>query len=399
MNAVSGKKHIPELDGIRGWACLSVLILHCLTGITSNDLPGMAFINTHTLWFFLGGVDLFFVLSGFLIGGILLDSKGKPHFFSSFWIRRIGRIIPVAYLVYATYAVALFIIAHFGITRFDTWLLQEPRAPLWTFPLFMQSLPIAFNGFDGPRWVAMSWSLAIEEQFYMLFPLAVYFLPRKRLVAVVIVGIVVAPILRDLFERYFGYWYGPYVLLPSRMDAILYGVAVALIVRSETAFALACRFRRYLDVFALLSLCVMLGNWRWPIWPGPSDIPPLKQSMLAAMFAIVILRVFTYQTSAFNRIWLNSLLAKIGLISYALYMYHQTVNGLVHGILFGGDPKITEWEHLLAAIAVLAISVGLATLSYIYFETPIRRYAATLAGTIASTRPLGEVARGAGGGE
>jgi len=92
-------------------------------------------------------------------------------------------------------------------------------------------------------------------------------------------------------------------------------------------------------------------------------------------------------------------LGKIGLISYALPMYHQTVNGLVRGILFNREPRITEWEHWLAAIAVLAISVGLATLSYIYFETPIRRYAAALAGTIASTRPLGGVARGAGGGE
>jgi len=263
---------------------------------------------------FLGGVDLFFVLSGFLIGGILLDSKGKPDFFSRFWIRRIGRIFPVAYLVYATYAVALFITAQFNITRFDTWLLQEPRAPLWTFPLFMQSLPIALNGYDGPRWVAMSWSLAIEEQFYLLFPFLIYFLPRKRLVAVVVIGIIVAPILRDVLERYFGYWYGPYVLLPSRMDALLYGVAVALIVRSETAFALARRFRRLLDIIALLILYATVTNCNF-LWPGPSDLPPLKQSTIAIMFAIVILRVFTYQNSIFNRIWLNPLLAKIGLIS------------------------------------------------------------------------------------
>src|SRR5260370_24627187 len=145
MNAVSGKKHIPELDGIRGWAALSVLILHCLTGI-ANAVPAIAVVNTYTIWLLLGGVDLFFVLSGFLIGGILLDSKGKPDFFSRFWIRRIGRIFPVPYLMYATYAAALFITAHFDITRFDTWLLQETRSPLWTFPLFIQNLPIALNG-------------------------------------------------------------------------------------------------------------------------------------------------------------------------------------------------------------------------------------------------------------
>ena len=90
-------RHTPELDGIRGWACGSVLIAHCLSGIAHvgpNSI--VAKFNLHTLWLFLSGVDLFFVLSGFLIGGILLDSRTEPNYFRNFWIRRIARIFPVA---------------------------------------------------------------------------------------------------------------------------------------------------------------------------------------------------------------------------------------------------------------------------------------------------------------
>ncbi|QMT59722.1 acyltransferase [Legionella sp. PC997] len=90
-------KHTPELDGIRGYACLSVLVLHCLTGIISNSNPWVTLFRQHTFQLLLSGVDLFFVLSGFLIGGILLDTKNKPHFFKIFWIKRVTRIFPVAF--------------------------------------------------------------------------------------------------------------------------------------------------------------------------------------------------------------------------------------------------------------------------------------------------------------
>src|SRR4051812_38616528 len=124
-------RHTAELDGVRGWACGSVLIAHCLTGIVqASPASWVTWFKLHTVFLFLSGVDLFFVLSGFLIGGILLDSRGDPHFFRRFWIRRIARIFPVAYLVLLAYAATLFITAHFGITRFDNWLLAEYRPPL-----------------------------------------------------------------------------------------------------------------------------------------------------------------------------------------------------------------------------------------------------------------------------
>jgi peptidoglycan/LPS O-acetylase OafA/YrhL len=376
----------PELDGIRGWACASVLIAHCLTGI--HGLPAESWVgwfNTHTIWLFLNGVDLFFVLSGFLVGGILIDTKGKAGFFSKFWIRRIARIFPIAYLMIATYMVAIYICDRFDIASLRLWVLAEPRPPVVSFLTFTQSWWFATGGFNGPRWLAMTWSLAIEEQFYVLFPLAVYFLPRKWLIAVVLGGIVAAPILRDVIERLMGSWYAAYVLLPSRMDAILYGVGVALIVRSPSAFAYAVRCRRVLDCIGLLILASIVGNWSFPLWPGPSGVIfPLKQSFAAILCAIIILRVFTYQNSFFNRLWLSKRLGQIGLISYALYMFHQSVNGTVHAVVFNQEPKIATLAHLIAAFCIISISIGLAILSHIYIEKPIRTWASRLSDNLPS---------------
>lgn len=386
----------PELDGVRGWACASVLIAHCLTGVLQTTPGSFAeSFNVHTLWLFLGGVDLFFVLSGFLIGGILIDSKVRAgaslnlrRYAANFWIRRIARIFPVAYLLLATYCAALFVRQKFGMTQFDNWLLAEPRPPILSFATFTQSWWIAVGGYGGPRWMGITWSLAIEEQFYLLFPFAVYFLPRKWIVAIVLSGIVAAPILRDVFERLFGTWYAPYVLLPSRVDGLMFGVAVALIVRNQTAFRLARLLRRVLDLAALSILYLIVTNYSPSWWPGPSGaLYPLKQSLLAMMWAIVILRIFTYEHSLFNAIWRNKILAKIGLISYALYMYHQAINGLVHGLLFNQEPTIANAKHLAAAFGVLGLAFGLATLSYIYFESPIRRFGQRLAAGSQGNRP------------
>lgn len=384
----------PELDGIRGWACLSVLIAHCVTGVAKAD-PGSLTqtFNSHTLWLFLSGVDLFFVLSGFLIGGILLDSRNKPNYFSNFWIRRIGRIFPVAYLLLFTYAIALAVTAYFDIAMFNNWLLAEPRPPLWTFATFTQSIPIALGGYGGPRWMGITWSLAIEEQFYVLFPFVVLFMPRKYLVWVVLAGLIIAPILRDVLDRYFGNWYAPYVLLPSRVDALMYGVAVALVVRTPEVFAWARRHRLLLDGVALVLFLLIVGGYRFDFWLTPSGFAPLKMTVVGIMWALVVLRVFTYERNWFNKIWRNRSLAGIGLISYALYMYHQAVNGLMHGLLFNQEPTISTWAHLIAALGVIGISIGLAILSYFYFEKPIRVFAHRLADGVASRRQVSPVER------
>lgn len=371
-------RHTPELDGIRAFACLFILAAHCFTGPAIPWNNGTATLYMKTVHILLGGVDLFFVLSGFLIGGILLDRKAQPNYFKIFWIRRAARILPVAYLLLASYVIALGVSQAYDIKWMNITLLTEPRPPVWSFATFTQSFFLAQGGYGGPLWMGITWSLAIEEQFYVLFPIAVYFLTRRSVWALVIAGICVAPIFRVLFEIVFGNWYAPYVLMPSRCDALMFGVLIALIVRNERILDIARRWRYALDAITiLLAVQISVDGRLMHIWeelPG-GRFPPLKQSFLALMFALIILRIFLYEKSSISAMLRSSTLGKVGAVSYALYMYHQVVNGMIHGYFFNEAPKITSFTHLFAAVCVVTITFVLAAISYKYLEMPIRRRA------------------------
>lgn len=368
--------HVPELDGVRGYACIAVLLAHCLIGLL-QPLPGsfLLFIQSHTIVLLLDGVDLFFVLSGFLIGGILIDSKKKPHYFQNFWIRRAARILPVLWLLLTSYALALSARQILNLKVMDLWLLADPKPPFWTYATFMQSIPIALGGYGGPRWVGITWSLAIEEQFYMIFPIAVYFLSRRSIVLTAIAGILVAPVLRSYFAHAIGNWYAPYVLMPSRIDGLMFGVLVASIVRNARSLCVAVRFRWVLDLTAVALIYILAtGHPLLHMWADEAcgPFPPLKQSMLALLSAILILRIFVSRENRFNKIWRNKVLCAFGLVSYGLYMYHQSINGSVHAFFFGQEPRVTTFNEFFASLSVMSIAIFVSWVSYILIEKRCR---------------------------
>ncbi len=369
--------HVTELDGIRGYACVSVLFAHCVIGLL-NVPEGSVLWNVkyYSLSILLGGVDLFFVLSGFLIGGILMDSRHKPHFFKRFWVRRAGRILPVLWVLLISYAIALWVERHFNLPWLNIWVLAEPRPPFWSYATFTQSFWLAANGFGGPGWVGITWSLAIEEQFYVFFPLLVFILSRRSLVLTALAGLAVTPLLRDVFERLYGQWYAPYVLLPSRLDGLMIGVLVAAIIRQPRVFAAFYRARYFLDALALwLAWAIATSHPLLSLWPSPlaSPFPPLKQTALALMFAILIFRIFGRRQDWLNRLWRTDFLIKAGAISYALYMYHQAVNGTLHGWLFGQAPQVASLEEAALGLSVMVIAALLSWASFVWLEKPIRR--------------------------
>lgn len=374
--------HVPELDGIRGIACLSVLIAHCivlplLIGLPPS-VPERAQLAA-SLPLLISGVDLFFVLSGFLIGGILIDNRDSSNFFRAFWTRRIARIFPVHYLLIATYVVAVGVRANFDLPQLDLWLLKEPL-PVWSYATFTQNFQMVAHDYGGPVWLGVTWSLAIEEQFYFLFPFLVYFLSRRALICVVIAGALIAPILRAAVELKYGFW-AFYVLLPCRMDPLMYGVLGAIIVRSPKLLAIGRRLRLIGDVLiVLIAYSIWTNFYVSQAAPLRADYPflstfvnDIRYSTFAIMSLLFILRVYFYEPGWLHWVLRTQVLVKAGLISYALYMYHQVVNGLLHGFIFNQVPRIASWPEFALAILVMAISVILAAISYIVMERPIRR--------------------------
>jgi peptidoglycan/LPS O-acetylase OafA/YrhL len=206
--------YIKELDGLRAIAILLVIVWHYLLGQTTPDLlPPKVWMLFSWSW---SGVDLFFVLSGFLIGRILIYYKNSPTYFKTFYMRRIWRIFPPYYLSLLLFFVFM---AMGGAKTFP--ILFGDSIPYISYPLYIQNFFMATNGF-GPNWLAVTWSLAVEEQFYLLFPFVIYFVNHKHLPKIFIVCILLAPLLRGIIGSY-----GAYVLLPARMDALMVGALIA----------------------------------------------------------------------------------------------------------------------------------------------------------------------------
>ncbi|MGC4030277.1 MAG: acyltransferase [Tepidisphaeraceae bacterium] len=247
--------HMPAIDGLRGIAILLVLFHHFTPAISGTWFTKKMLTVTHTGWI---GVDLFFVLSGFLITSILLRTKNAPDYFLNFYARRTLRIFPIYYAVLAVVLLGLpalltvpyvgtAINAAFGRLVSDLPTMINGQSWLW---LYGSNVKIAVV---GERWGAVNhfWSLAVEEHFYLAWPFVVYFCSRAKLKQVCLTLILAAPILRAML--FLGGFDSvvPYVLTPTRMDSMALGGLMAALLAEKDGMLkwrpAHCDRRRLLD--------------------------------------------------------------------------------------------------------------------------------------------------------
>ena len=221
------ERHFPELDGIRGLAIVGVLCSHGvgLSGLFDGSHNSLADkllkYACVPLW---GGVDLFFVLSGFLITGILLRTRTSENYFSSFYARRVLRIFPIYYLVLTLSVIGGHVSASFA-----------RQLPAWTswrvaYFFYVQNWPIFWHGEKvmSGIWGAY-WSLAVEEQFYFIWPLVVSLLPEKTIAWICFIGVACALPLRTFLSlHYFGTSFGLAQITSSRVDGLFLGAVCAI---------------------------------------------------------------------------------------------------------------------------------------------------------------------------
>ncbi len=345
---------IREIDGLRAIAILFVVTWHYI-GASAD--AGPASLLWRATIFGRSGVDLFFVLSGYLITSILLRNREASNYFSTFYARRAFRILPIYYVVVGLYVLGKsFTLSH---TLFDG------PIPTWTYLVGIQNFWMTFEKTYGAFWLGGTWSLAIEEQFYLIFPMVVLFLSLHRLRLVLLALMIACPLL-----RIWAYWYGEpfagygyYFLTPFRADNLAIGALIAWYEFKGTSHQVALIARRTLTATVCLFpvYAALIGrhtDMHMALW-GHTYLALLYGSLL-----FLTLQNAGSPQLAFLRSKLAEFFARI---SYALYLVHTSIL-LALSILLGVSRDVSTWPGRWLAIAAFLISIGLCWISFRFFE-------------------------------
>ena len=320
-------------------------------------------------------VDMFFTLSGFLIGGILLQLKEAPDFYKTFYMRRATRILPLYYLWVLFYCV-LFLASRstppHGMSR---------MLYLSSFFLFIQSFYPAIlihNVIMLP-----TWSLVAEEYFYLVIPVCIRRLTSRQLVLALAGVLIATPILRLLLLTHLGWqaeWvhFAVFYWAPCHADALAMGVILAALWRLP-------QLRAWLQGHASLFVWGALAATGLVFLfsdIGGAKVP--KAHLLDASIGLscqefaglcMIVYLICRPDSTFGRFLSSKTMRRLGRISYCVYIIHCGVLWMIFQYVLrrpiGGNP----WLGLLVAPIALLLTVALAQLSWMYFERPLLRWA------------------------
>jgi len=350
-------KHIPELDGVRGIAILLVMVYHFGTstkpGGVLGEVLGLGWI----------GVDLFFVLSGFLITGILLDSKGSSHYFSYFYIRRVLRIFPLYYLTVLLFFNLILPVAH----RFNQLAYISASQQIW-YLLYL----VNWYGGLGHSIVPFGhfWSLCIEEQFYLVWPVLIAVSSRRIFLWICVTLVVLSPVLRFTLSHNPPSPLFLYFVTPFRMEPIALGALIAILWRQDRMSPFAGITMTWVWIPAaaiLVSLCL----YSQTTVPVGTYMVRFGYTCIDLAFASLVFFVVQAARSG-NPVALlrNPLLMNFGKYSYAMYVFHAPISQYI--------PKILHFGPRLVRVG-LALGIGitvtyfLALLSWRTIESPFLR--------------------------
>jgi peptidoglycan/LPS O-acetylase OafA/YrhL len=347
-SATTAPHRIERLDGIRAVAVLLVFAAHTV-------LP----------WHGWEGVHLFFVLSGFLITGILRRARHDHFFWRPFYIKRATRILPPLLLClligYILYSPPLSVLALYGL--FAANIMQ-----------------LTSHHIDGG--LVVLWSLSVEEHFYLLWPFAVRFLSRRHLLLLCTVLLIVEPIARLLTGIHYQNLNVVYMLTPFQLDGLLAGSVLSLLCEVESSRATIARVSRPLAI-ALLSLYLALTLF-WKPFSLESNTLVFKSlgySLIAFTAASIIAAVYLHPRSVVSRLLDSWPMVFLGTISYGCYLFHMEMIDVVIRISqrIYGHPR-----GLLAMPIGIAATIVFSWLSFHLYERPIvlwgRRRAARFSG-------------------
>jgi peptidoglycan/LPS O-acetylase OafA/YrhL len=342
---------IVALDGLRGLMTLFVLVSHYFGEIEGGLRPFMVG------WI---AVDMFFVLSGFLVGNLIMDKMHHRNFLTVFYIRRACRTVPV----YIGCVLLIFAVVHLLGPR--SWI-TESTIPLWSYLTFTQTFFMAQQNSMGLYWLAPTWTLAVEEHFYLVAPAFLLLTPRRLLIAALMAVILAALCVR--------LWLVPtggagalshLVLLPARMDTIAIGILAAVMwKRGLVDWARHGLWLRMAPIIAAVVIAALKNGgdsagFLFNILAGPVAAAGCAGFLLAlVMGAPEAARYHAPFLRFFSR------------TSYSIYLTHVMILCLMHGLLLDAKPAMHSAAQWGVTLAALPLAIGAGYLLTRIFEEPL----------------------------
>lgn len=361
--------YLPQLDGLRGVAIILVLLHHLTIYRPASGIDEWIASVPLIGWC---GVDLFFVLSGFLITGILIDSRDSTRYFTSFYARRTLRIFPLYYVCVFAALILLPMLPTLHRVIAGPYA-DPPQLPYW---LYLTNFSVASRGLVH-GWLDIAWSLAIEEQFYIVWAVVVWICLPRWLGWICGALVLLAPIARAIAVSRGVDTTTIYVLTWFRVDALAMGALLAWLMR-RNAFPSLARFAPWVAVAGIAGLAAITidagESWWWTPWMQTAGYS-LTLFTGASMLVLALSRP---ADSLWPRLLSMGWLRAFGKYAYSLYLFHLPVMRLMREYVF--DPgkyealALTPWiGQMLFYAAAIAPAFALSWVSWKFFEAPILR--------------------------
>jgi peptidoglycan/LPS O-acetylase OafA/YrhL len=355
------RRYLPSLEGIRGYGFLLVFCGHYfraekLAGPDTLRLKLFCSISSIGLF----AVPAFFVLSGYLIGGILFHTRNREGFFKVFYFRRILRVFPVYYLTLLAIAIV------YKIQQFPTGF------HFWAHFFYIQNLLPRYSITPtGGVTTIHFWSLAVEEQFYLLWPLVVWrFRARRQLIAIATALVVLCCAIRLAAPFLSISALGMSFFTFTRVDAILLGVLLNL--TGETAmFRRWMPLAKWVTLFSVLMLA-LLGYFKGVAWAetysGREIWIPLGNLTAVAIIVAVI-----EEGGVLNRMCSQRWICQLGALSYSAYVFHLTFIRFFMDDIATYLDRYMRWSFaaLISGVLAFCTTLVLSLLSYRFLEVPM----------------------------
>jgi peptidoglycan/LPS O-acetylase OafA/YrhL len=311
------------------------------------------------------GVDLFFILSGFLIAGILIDKQQSPSRLSTFYIRRACRIFPIYFLLLLSYSILLPFGMHAG---WGLGLFTDPL-PTWPYYVFLQNTFMAVARSFGAGWLGVTWSLAVEEQFYLILPFLVHrFSSPKNLVRLALLFIVIGPVSRALvaYGMHIHNWMFTYPLLPTRCDALGVGMLIAILYRSRDAWGKITN-ARWPIVGAVVAAVVLPTAVIFGFAQERTFV--LSYTFIACSYALLLISAIVSDNPV-SRVLSWRPVRFLGNLSYSTYLLHPLLLRASFYVFRQSEPQLRSWNDMPLIGVALAATLLLSWMSWSFIERP-----------------------------